>query len=214
MHAPNNLPSACSGHIHVPTGKWWIPRGARAEDFSYCDFCIKNGCYDPTKMTEFINFGNTSAACDCTKQKDHPTMRMIPKKSKAKPDCCPGEFMVNSLDFIWYEDLDGHIVCEFCIKNNCVDEKMYTKINESSGDLVCVCKKQHATVPRVICEKCKQGTSKIDQFKCGCGHNVDHSHCNGDECRNIITGINVPNKLCYPCAYLQKSCAKCGIKVN
>ncbi len=68
--------NCCVGDIRINYGKWYVPIGKTAQDCTYCEYCYKNGCVSPDKVTE-----QTEAAvncnCDCPNKASHPKLVTI-----------------------------------------------------------------------------------------------------------------------------------------
>jgi len=63
--------NACVGDTRINFGEWYTPVGKTPSEFTYCEFCIKNGCVADMstvyKVVEEVN----SCNCDCENKASH-----------------------------------------------------------------------------------------------------------------------------------------------
>src|SRR5579863_5542077 len=73
----NNQPviNACVGSIRINYGEWYTPTGKTSVDFTYCEWCFRNGCTNGVDIYKNDNDNISSCNCDCPYQSSHPCIR-------------------------------------------------------------------------------------------------------------------------------------------
>jgi len=73
---PNDKLAFCVGRTRVNFGTWYVPNGKTSQEFTYCEYCIENGCASRDEVYQAVgNARNTN--CDCPRQKEHPLFQTL-----------------------------------------------------------------------------------------------------------------------------------------
>lgn len=58
----------CVGKMRTGLGTWYVPNGQKASECTYCEWCLRNGCFkkeDTYSATDLMGCN-----CDCTQEHD------------------------------------------------------------------------------------------------------------------------------------------------
>lgn len=67
--------SACTGQFRVHHGKWTVPKGSTAEECTYCEWCVTNGCIQLEEgYTTRHDLHN--CLCDCPIKQSHASIQV------------------------------------------------------------------------------------------------------------------------------------------
>lgn len=59
----------CIAHRQLSFGKWYSPNGKKPNEFTYCEWCVNNGCVD---IKDVYDVGVVKGCnCDCANRRTH-----------------------------------------------------------------------------------------------------------------------------------------------
>ena len=64
----------CVGKLRTCYDVWYFPVGLTEYDFTYCEYCVKNGCNNQQNIYKIETGTIYACNCDCKNQENHKTL--------------------------------------------------------------------------------------------------------------------------------------------
>lgn len=95
----DNKITFCNGRIPLKSCDWWVPNRVKPEDFTYCNWCVENGCIDKSEVTK-LQDKEITCNCDCPTDHENRPIVLICTTCKIKF----GYRYINQFDDIFLKD--------------------------------------------------------------------------------------------------------------
>lgn len=90
---------ACVGSTRINFGKWYSPIGYTSSEFTYCEWCVQNGCVNPANVRDVGTVNQCN--CDCANRQLHVCIE------KFVCDRCKSEVGMMTCDMSTCEKCNG-----------------------------------------------------------------------------------------------------------
>jgi len=115
----NNLVERCPGQVRIrETKNWYVKPGETAQQATYCDVCVKNGCIG-CDATEMKLVECKMANCDCPNPAAHKELNLVvkPAQKVTCDKCAKRQFGYGTIAHChscgWQIDM-SNTLCDHC----------------------------------------------------------------------------------------------------